>query len=64
MIETIKESDYLRMLAHWFEQMELQGRLTGLDFQGQEVSHNLERIAGKLRLLEAHDKMIMEKKND
>lgn len=63
MIETTKESDYLRLLAHWFDQMELQGRFHGLDFRGQEVSQHLERIAEKLRLLEAHDHMITGKKN-
>lgn len=62
MIETTKESDYLLMLAHWFDQMELQGRLNGLDFRGQEVAAHLERIAEKLRLLEAHDHIKNQKK--
>ena len=62
MIETTKESDYLRMLAHWFVQMELQGRLNGLDFRGQEVALHLERIAEKLRLLEAHEHLITAQK--
>lgn len=67
MIETTKESDYLIMLAHWFDQMELQGHLGGLDFRGQEVARHLERIAEKLRLLEAHEHLITarkKKKND
>lgn len=63
MTETITESDYLRMLAHWFDQMELQGRFHGLDFRGQEVARHLERIAEKLRLLEAHDNMITASKD-
>lgn len=64
MIETTKESDYLRMLAHWFDQMELQGRFTGLDFRGREVARHLERIAEKLRLLEAHYGMLKFEKID
>lgn len=54
MVEGHKEPDYLRMLAHWFDQMELQGRFTGLNFSGQEVARHLERIAEKLQLIEAH----------
>lgn len=55
MIETTKESDYLRMLAHWFDQMEKMGKFSGLDFRGREVARHLERIAEKLELLETYN---------
>lgn len=63
MIETTKESDYLRMLAAWFEYM---GRVNDFEVGSQncgEVARHLERIAEKLRLLEAHDHMIKARKN-
>lgn len=63
MIETTKESEYLRNLAAWFEKM---GRVNDFEIGSQncqEVARHLERIAEKLRLLEAHDHMITARKD-
>lgn len=61
MIETTKESDYLRNLAAWFDKMGKVRQFTAGTDSASEVARHLERIAEKLRLLEAHDHMITAK---
>lgn len=64
MNETTKESDYLRNLAAWFQRM---GTVNDFEVGSQncrEVGRHLERIAEKLRLLEAHDHMIKARKDE
>lgn len=64
MIETTKESDYLRMLARWFTMVGSQIHFDdGTVESFEKVALHLERIAEKLRLLEAHDHMIKARKN-
>lgn len=59
MIENTKESDYLRMLARWFTMVGSQIHFDdGTVESFEKVARHLERIAEKLRLLEAHDHMI------
>lgn len=47
MIMGINDSEYLEMLAHWFDQMQQMGRLG--DSRKTEVQDRLRRIAGRLR---------------
>lgn len=63
MIEFTKESDYLKMLAHWFDKMGKVRQFTTGQDSAEEVAAHLRRIAEKLRLLEAHEHMITGKKS-
>lgn len=63
MIETTKESDYLRMLAHWFDKMGKVRQFTAGADSADEVAKHLLRIAEKLRLLETHEHLITAKKD-
>lgn len=51
-MEVIEKKDYLRMLAHWFVEMDRMGRFAGTDTSGDEVSCYLLKIAEKLELQE------------
>lgn len=64
MNETTKESDYLRKLARWFRKVEKYGLLHEGQTDCQEVARHLERIAEKLRLLEAHQGLLKIEKID
>lgn len=64
MIEGHKESDYLKMLARWFDMVGSQIHYDdGTVEKFEKVARHLERIAEKLRLLETHDHMIKARKN-
>ena len=52
MIEGYKDSDYLELLAHWFDEMDKIGRFE--NGTPDEIQKTLRRIAAKLRRLE-HD---------
>lgn len=59
MIKNTKESDFLHTLARWFTMVGSQIHFDdGTVESFAEVAAHLERIAEKLRLLEAHDHLI------
>lgn len=64
MIKGYKDSDYLELLAHWFDQMDKRRVFSDEGPPGREVQETLLRIAAKLRLLEAHEYMIMARKDE